>query len=537
MEIVFGSPRPEDIFADFFLYGPSINSHGQTAFKALLSGPDVNSTNRESVWSEGAGTLSLLARDGDAVPGFPVGTVYTPELDVPDFNGTPLPVILNDSGSILFDGKISGPGVSSVNDDVVWISTSGTQEASLREGTHPPGTSTGSTYGFRSGNITFLTVGTTLSDGGFSTFQALYIDGNSTVEGSSETGLWTSKSGQVDLIVDTTTHLPGTASGVTSLFGFGFSSGITGHTVFSTQLEGPAIDETNDAGIWSSNSGTLTAVVRDGDEAPGFPAGIALEGLEFTQPQVNSNSHIAFEGGLSGAGITDSNDSAIWEGIPGNFRLVSQEGDHAPGLPNEARLGSILSVLLNDSNEVAFEQDVVGTFSGCIGICSGIWSEGLGSLHLVARSGEQAPDLPSDVIFLQDDNFDGIGTFSFNSLGQVAFYGFLSGPGIDDTNDTGIWAEDINGQLKLIIREGDQIEVSPGDFRTVSLIRAELGESSTSGHANAFNDRGQIAFRATFTDGSEGIFVSNLVAIPEPSSVAILVCYMICSCSPRTRRT
>jgi hypothetical protein len=31
----------------------------------------------------------------------------------------------------------------------------------------------------------------------------------------------------------------------------------------------------------------------------------------------------------------------------------------------------------------------------------------------------------------------------------------------------------------------------------------------------------QLAFRASFTDGSSGVFVSNRVAVPEPSSLLL----------------
>jgi hypothetical protein len=67
---------------------------------------------------------------------------------------------------------------------------------------------------------------------------------------------------------------------------------------------------------------------------------------------------------------------------------------------------------------------------------------------------------------------------------------------VDVPNNEGIWATDRNGLLRLIVRKGDPVEV-------------------------AFNDRGQLAFGAGFTDGSSGIFISDLVAIPEPVSFAL----------------
>jgi hypothetical protein len=37
----------------------------------------------------------------------------------------------------------------------------------------------------------------------------------------------------------------------------------------------------------------------------------------------------------------------------------------------------------------------------------------------------------------------------------------------------------------------------------------------------AFNDNGQYAFAAGFSDGTSGVFVSSAAAIPEPSVIAL----------------
>ena len=533
--IVFAPPGPNDFFA-FAPFGPSINSLGQTAFQAPLSGPGIDDSNSESIWSEGSGTLKLVARDGDPAPGFPAGVTFGPDTGVPGERGSFGTIVnINSAGQTLFDAKIAGPGIDFENDDVLWSEGSGTLAALAIERMHPPGGPAGSEFGYGpSFPFSPLTVLFNLLNArGDTSFIAIY----SGVPGLTdfEAGLWTSATGSLEGLALTSQQIPNEAPGTNlAFFAGGLALNSNGHTVFSGSRAGPGINETNAGAIWSNVTGTLTAVIRDGDAAPAFPIGVVVEGLGRSETQLNSNSHIAFEAELHGTGITASSDSAIWEGIPGNFRLVSQEGNHAPGLPNNAILGRVSSVLLNDRDDVAFSQEVLDENVICSS-CFGIWSEGLGGLHLVARGGEQAPDLPMGVVFLQDSFFGGVGSFSFNSLGQVAMFGLVSGPGIDDTNDTGIWAEDLNGQLKLIVREGDELEVFPDDFRTITQIVSLLGESTGTGHANSFNDRGQIAFRAKFTDGSEGIFVSNLVAIPEPSSVAILVCWMICGCSPRTR--
>ena len=87
---------------------------------------------------------------------------------------------------------------------------------------------------------------------------------------------------------------------------------------------------------------------------------------------------------------------------------------------------------------------------------TGIWSEGSGSLALVARSGSQAPGTPSGV------NFSDFLCRSpvLNNAGQTAFYATLTGSGVDSTNDQGIWSEG-SGSLALVARSGSQAPGTP----------------------------------------------------------------------------
>jgi hypothetical protein len=110
---------------------------------------------------------------------------------------------------------------------------------------------------------------------------------------------------------------------------------------------------------------------------------------------------------------------------------------------------------------------------------------------------------------------------TLNAAGQTAFLAQVSGSGIDGSNNEGLWATGRQGVLQLIVRDGDQIEVGPYDFRTVAGLGFTTATGNGDGAPSAFNDRGQISFVAYFTDGTSGVFVSNLVAIPEPRSLIL----------------
>ncbi len=76
---------------------------------------------------------------------------------------------------------------------------------------------------------------------------------------------------------------------------------------------------------------------------------------------------------------------------------------------------------------------------------------------------------------------------------------------------------DTLGELILIARASDPLEVSPGVFKTVYTIDTPTGEylgGIGSGDATVFNDRGEVVFLADFTDGSEDSTESVMKKIP-----------------------
>jgi hypothetical protein len=137
----------------------------------------------------------------------------------------------------------------------------------------------------------------------------------------------------------------------------------------------------------------------------------------------------------------------------------------------------------------------------------GIWAGLSDSLRLVARAGSQAPGTPIGL------NFATLDKPYMNSLGQVAFHGTIQGDGVDITNDSGLWATDPGGRLLLIARTNGTFDIGGGQMKTISYLALQgtpSGESQLK-----FNESGELAFFAAFTDGSSGIFVAT---IPEPHS-------------------
>jgi hypothetical protein len=105
-------------------------------------------------------------------------------------------------------------------------------------------------------------------------------------------------------------------------------------------------------------------------------------------------------------------------------------------------------------------------------------------------------------------------------------------------NNIGIWGQDRNGALRLVVRAGDLLDVDEGpgvDFRRIRTLGFQTGGGSDGRGRVGFNASGQLAFSATFDDGTSGAFISNLLAVPEPPSLIGLL--YAAAMIPSARRT
>src|SRR5262249_20862640 len=160
----------------------------------------------------------------------------------------------------------------------------------------------------------------------------------------------------------------------------------------------------------------------------------------------NNAGRIAFFGILAqGSGaVTSTNDTGIWSAGSGSLSLVAREGSAAPGAGAGAVFTSFFTPVLNGAGHTAFRGFLL---NGAGGVTSandfGVWSEGTGTLSLVAREGSQAPDTPAGAVY---SNFNDV---AMNGLDHVAFTASLliGSGGVVASNANGLWAEDPSGLL------------------------------------------------------------------------------------------
>jgi hypothetical protein len=494
-------------FGSYLGYAPIINDVGQVAFLADLNAGSggVTAGNDQGFWSEGSGTLQLVARQGFQAPGAPaganIGIIFRTQER------------FDSSGQVAFAGALQtgSGGVTTNNDGAIWSDENGSLEIIAREGSQAPGLPAGANF---AGGL--LGEPLLLNDLGEAAFFASLQSGSGGVNNGNSSALWSQSGGALHLVARSGSHAPGTGAG-TEFDSFSDGQFITMSFNQSSQLAFLAtlrdgtgdVSSTNRLGIWSDRSGSVDLVARAGSQAPGTPTGTNFSYFDFLS--FNNQGEVAFVSLLEGSGVNSSNWTGVWSEGNGSQELVARSGDQAPGAPpgalfNIDHLGGDTWLAFNDLGQVAFTSNLMGT-TGAQN--RGLWTGTAENLELVALAGTLAPGAGGETF----DRMDGI---ALNNAGQVVFTSQL------EDGRFGIWAQDRSGILQLIAVDGQGLEVAPGDVRTIAGVGSLGNHGNNDGRAISFNDRGQLVFRAEFTDGSWGYFVSNVVAVPEPQSFLLL---------------
>ena len=252
---------------------------------------------------------------------------------------------------------------------------------------------------------------------------------------------------------------PGTI--ITSLLGTDFRVSEEGVVSFVASVAGPGITQhVNDRIIYWGPPDDLQVVLQTGDQAPGLPAGVTLNG-EFGANfggVVSDNSLLLVVSELVGPGIDASNDTrTLWYGPHDDLQLAYQEGMQAPGAEPGEVLGGWSFLAFNASGQMAFRGSLLGP-----GITddnnSGLWLGSPGNLELFLRDSWPAPGFPPEITLLSG----GGSTPLINSFGDLNARGRMQGPGITAENEWVLWIF-ADGEPTQVIRYGDLVpEAGPG---------------------------------------------------------------------------
>jgi hypothetical protein len=455
--------------------GPVLNNAGRVAFAASTT--PVSAVAYNGVWTDASGALALVARSGAQAPDASVGTNFL-TLNNP---------VVNDAGHVAFDSTLN---VASATNAGYWTNDSGTLTLAARKGFAAPGAGAGV-------NFIALFHPPGFNDAGQIAFRGQLTGTGVTAE--NNVGIWAEKAGGLTLMARTGSAALGTPAGVVfdNFPAAPILINSAGRIAFRGFVEGAGVTDDNRIGIWAERAGGLELVARQGNAIPDL-AGVSFGHLN--DPSFNRNGHVAFTGLILGGPSTTN--AAVFSDAGGSMGMIARRGSAAPGFGG-ATFSTFSDALLNGEGQIAFQAVLAGTGVTTANNAS-LWSTTSGALSLVAREGSQAAGAADGQIF------SAFTTPALNAAGQLAFAATLTGTGISTANDRGIWAQGLDGGLRLVAQEGGSLEVAPGMTKTISEIHFTGGGNTEDGRRIGFNDYGEVAFLATFTDGTSGLFVSDV---------------------------
>ena len=174
-------------FSNLAFPSVGLSSAGQAVFNGTVSGTGIDTTNDTGIWTSAGGALTVVAREGSAGPGPNVGA----GVFFSDISSAAAPVV-NSSGKVMFRAVLTGAGVTSSNNQGLWVTENGSLTAIARNGTSP-GPNLGAGVNFAFFNNLYG-----LNEHGEAAFTA-DLTGTG-INSTNNTGLWLWSGGTLNLI-------------------------------------------------------------------------------------------------------------------------------------------------------------------------------------------------------------------------------------------------------------------------------------------------------------------------------------------------
>ena len=320
---------------------PSLGDDGNVGFVADFAGPGITESNGSAIYAGLAGAPAIIARRGSAAPGTPAGTTYS-SVSHP---------FLSDAGHVTYAAAVTGAGVNDSNNEVIYAGPVGAPALVAREGSVAPGLGAGVNYG--------LLFAPSINDSGHVGYNAVLT--GSAVNSTNDRALFVGLAGTVAPVIREGQAAPGMASGVrVGPLGNGATLNDTRTVAFLAELSGTGITPSNDDVIYAGTPGSLAIVARAGDAALGAPAGVNYERF-FNPPALNDAGDLAYLAQLNGTGVGETNDMALVAGPMASPRVVAREGDAAPGTSAGVRYLRFDDPALDGLGRAAFVAGLTGT--------------------------------------------------------------------------------------------------------------------------------------------------------------------------------
>ncbi len=475
-----GYPGPFDFE---YIHRPSINARGDVMF-----GADIEN-NTSAVWLSTAQGLQTVVYGFQPAPGLPGVSFNNPCIGCS--NEFPM---LSDTGLIVMDMSLLGPGVNNQNNSAIYSGTPDQLELIIREGDTPPGYDP---------PVSFWGPGVVaaINDAGVTAFSA-----STSAPGIDYASVWMGTPGALEVAVKGGTQAPGLDAGF--LFA-GFSVASLNNDGTLAFKAGAYNGNTPHSGVWAGQAGNLSLVAEADTLAPGTPYtfnGNYNDG--FNDVRLNNTGQVAFTGYLDGP---DGNENGIWAGTPGDIHLVAYEGGTAIGPNGPDTVLGVSRAALADNGNIAF----LGYFDNPNTAPSDVvvYRTTPGAdLEMIAATGAEVPGLNGALL-------KGFDQPLINALGQVGFLATLMGDGVTAQNDEALFLTGPDGTPFLLAREGDAFEVEPGVFETIVGFGDLVGSTSQDIGRTGISDNGELVTTLLYPGGVAAVAFT----IPAPGAGLVLL--------------
>src|SRR5262245_1737667 len=487
--------------------GPRLDATTGTIFYGTASGGGVTPLTDQGVFLLSPSGLTLLVREGDLAP----QTAQARFVNLASGIINPPALGLDSAGALAFTTRLIGGDVCDCNGDGI-LDNDSAMYRQLPGGLQLLARADGQVPGEVPGLKFDLIVGQPLiAENG--TLVSVFVFKGTGVTIANGVGLMTAAEGEeLAMAVREGDPVPGLPAGtVLATLGRPFV-GPQGDFSFFGTLKGPGVDNTNDDVVLAMLDGALVLVARQGDVLPsGDVLGLSILTGTFRDPSVRGGDKLAFTCLLADGG------SAVVRDVDGSLDEVVRSGQQAPGLPEGTTFANFADFITNgplqlgEDGRLAFEARL----STPMPSNESLWiADPDGTLHLLARVGDPPPSAPAGVTFGNGTGglLPSFEPEAMDPTGRVAFAGNLAGTGLGLFSH-GLYATDSSGTLRKVVQPGDQLDLQGdgSDLHTVADVLFNHDAFTAEAYNGpVFGPGGQLVFRVSFTDGSEGLFTSDV---------------------------
>jgi hypothetical protein len=530
------TPAPgATIFATSNFDAPLMDQNGTILYRARMTGGGSTAVDdRAYFMGRVNGDLRMVVRAGDQAPGCPLGTLLRNSSATSGSAGLLAPARISPFGEFLyFQSSLYDPvtpaNTPATADTALFWGPASSLQLLAREGDPVPFLGTGEVYGPFLG---FSLQNNCINASGRVLFEVQLLGGTSTT--ANDGCLVSGPLGGLAIVSREGDVFPGgevviPVSGTTQL-SFIHQINEVGQVLhelrFAIALPSTATTANDHAlAVWTPGFGD-TIIAREGQQAPGLPAGVlfatptfgwnpSLSGCSFTK-----SGNTMLQTSLDGGGTVPSvDDVAVYYGGASGWTLIMRRGSACPGLVNGELFGSLgaTSMACNDAGQVAFISSLTGPLVTTAND-SALWFGSIGNLQMLAREGDAVPGMTG---WMFQQISAGTNSPQLNERGQL-----LTQLGVTDgTNFKSVlfgWTPELGLHVLTEINGTSTFTTALGTGVPQSLS-SNAGFNSGDSSQSHFNTNGDFVYKPGFPAPMVAAIVRGHVGsmISEPSGVPV----------------